>query len=123
MGLTVAAGVRALNDTVRCAIITPGDLPGLTAVLIDRLILIAGVAGLNRIVYPTLPMGEQRNPVLWPNRFFPELAALTGDQGARAVIKTHAGDTMPVPFDAADAFTDIDRPEDLAAWIARSVKP
>ena len=123
MGYTVAAGVRALGETVRCAVITPGDLPGLTAALIDRLIMIADVAGFDRIVYPTLPTGEQRNPVLWPRRFFVELAALTGDAGARGLIQHHKGDAMPISVDDASMFLDIDRPEDLRNWVKRGAKP
>jgi molybdenum cofactor cytidylyltransferase len=120
MGYTVAAGVRALDETVRCALITPGDLPGLRTQMIDRLISVAAIAGNDRIVYPTLPTGEQRNPVLWPRRFFADLAALTGDTGARGLIQRYKGDAMPIPVDDTGTFIDIDRPEDLAAWVARA---
>lgn len=122
MGHTVAAGVRALPPDVRCALITPGDLPGLTPALVDRLVKIADVAGPDRIVFPALPTGEQRNPVLWPRRFFAELAALSGDTGARGVIRTHAALALPVAMDTPDVFLDIDKPEDLAAWRKRKRK-
>jgi molybdenum cofactor cytidylyltransferase len=127
MGHTVATGVQALDAAVRCALITPGDLPGLTTHLIDRLISVSAIAGHDRIVHPVLPSGEQRNPVLWPRRFFGELGALTGDSGARGLIQRHKGDVMAVTVDATEAFTDIDRPEDLAAWlrpeISTTLKP
>ena len=116
MGTTVAAGVRALPEHVSRAVITPGDLPEISSALVDRLISIADGSGGDRIVFPTLPTGEQRNPVLWPRRFFADLAGLTGDTGARALIRAHAADTMPVAMDSAEAFVDIDRPEDLEAW-------
>lgn len=116
MGHTVAAGVVALPDAIQTAVITPGDLPDITPELIDRLLAIHATAGGARIVYATLPTGEQRNPVIWPRRFFPELAALAGDTGARALVKQHAADTMPVALESLDAFVDIDRPEDLEAW-------
>lgn len=119
MGTTVAAGAAALPPEVRLAVFTPGDLPGLTAPLIDRLIAIAEAAGNDRIVFPTLPSGEQRNPVVWPRRFFDALSRLGGDQGARALIKQHAGAALPVSMTSDDAFLDIDRPEDLEAWRAK----
>ena len=116
MGTTVAAGIRSLDASVRLAVLTPGDLPGLTTALIDRLITIADVAGGDRIVFPTLPTGEQRNPVVWPRQFFAELARLGGDTGARDLVRAHAALALPVALEAADAFLDIDRPEDLEAW-------
>ena len=116
MGTTVAAGAAALPPEVRLAVITPGDLPGLSASLIDRLIAISDAAGEDRIVFPTLPSGEQRNPVLWPRRFFDALCRLGGDQGARALIKQHPEAALPVAMTSDDAFLDIDRPEDLEAW-------
>ena len=116
MGFTVAAGIRALPGEVQRVVITPGDLPEISAALVHRLIAIADAVGGDRIVFPTLPTGQQRNPVLWPRPYFAELAALTGDTGARQLIKAHATAALPVPMTSAEAFVDIDRPEDLEAW-------
>ena len=123
MGTTVAAGIRALSDDVQTALVTPGDLPELSAQLIDRLIAIATASGGERIVFPALPSGEQRNPVLWPKRYFPELAALSGDAGARGLVKAHAAQALPVLMTALEAFADIDRPEDLEAWRQKHCLP
>jgi molybdenum cofactor cytidylyltransferase len=116
MSTTVAAGIKALPAGAQTALITPGDLPEISAQLIDRLIAIAVASRGERIVYPTLPTGEQRNPVLWPRRYFAELAALSGDSGARGLIKKYEAESLPVQMESLDAFADIDRPEDLDAW-------
>jgi molybdenum cofactor cytidylyltransferase len=121
MSTTVAAGIKALPAEVRATLITPGDLPEISGQLIDRLIAIAVASGSERIVYPTLPTGEQRNPVLWPQRYFADLAALSGDTGARGLIKKYAAQALPVPMETLDAFADIDRPEDLEAWRKKRV--
>ena len=126
MSTTVAAGITALPVEVQAAVITPGDLPEISARLIDRLIAIATASGGERIVFPTLPTGEQRNPVLWPRRYFAELAALSGDTGARGLVKKHQAQALPVLMTMLEAFADIDCPEDLQAWRSkrgRSPKP
>lgn len=123
MSTTVAAGIKALPAEVRATLITPGDLPEISAQLIDRLIAIAAASGGERIVYPTLPTGEQRNPVLWPRHYYAELGALSGDTGARGLIKKYATQALPVPMETVDAFADIDRPEDLDAWRKKRSRP
>jgi molybdenum cofactor cytidylyltransferase len=50
-------------------------------------------------------------PAAFAPRFIPELLALRGDRGARAVIEAHRDETVVVPFE--EAGTDIDTPEDL----------
>lgn len=50
-------------------------------------------------------------PAVFAPRFIPELLALRGDRGARAVIEAHRDETAVVPFEPAG--TDIDLPEDL----------
>jgi molybdenum cofactor cytidylyltransferase len=52
-------------------------------------------------------------PAAFAPRFVPELLALRGDRGARAVIEAHRDETVIVPFEAAG--TDIDTPEDLGS--------
>jgi molybdenum cofactor cytidylyltransferase len=64
-------------------------------------------------VVPTIE-GKRGNPVLWSRRFFPELAALEGDVGARHLIGAYGEALTEVPADAA-AFIDIDTPEALSA--------
>ena len=123
MSTTVATGIKALPVGIQTALITPGDLPEISGQLIDRLIAIAVASGGERIVYPTLPTGEQRNPVLWPRQYFAELAALSGDTGARGLIKKYEAESLPVQTESLDAFADIDRPEDLDAWRKKRGRP
>lgn len=59
------------------------------------------------------------NPILFDRRVLPELASLTGDTGARAIVRAHQaiGDLalLPVP---APAPQDVDTEEDYAALLA-----
>jgi molybdenum cofactor cytidylyltransferase len=62
---------------------------------------------------PTLA-GKRGNPVVWSRRFFPELAALEGDVGARHVIANYGEAVVEVPAEMA-ALVDVDTPEALSA--------
>jgi molybdenum cofactor cytidylyltransferase len=99
---------------VHWAAVTPGDLPDLSPALVDRLLATARAEG-NRVVIPVLASGDQRNPVVWPRRFFAELARLEGDVGGRKLVEAHSAQVVRLTVDEPSQFTDIDRPEDLTA--------
>jgi CTP:molybdopterin cytidylyltransferase MocA len=62
--------------------------------------------------------GLPGHPVLFPPALLPELAALTGDEGARSVLACHRDLVRLIPLAARHAVTDLDTPEDWAAWRA-----
>lgn len=53
------------------------------------------------------------HPVGFHQMWFPQLAALTGDQGARAILGKHSVDVTLCCVDDPGVVRDIDRPEDL----------
>lgn len=55
--------------------------------------------------------GTMGPPVIFPRRFFPQLAALEGDSGARPVLASNRDSVRAVQFEPAAV--DIDTPEDL----------
>jgi molybdenum cofactor cytidylyltransferase len=113
MGSSIAAGVSALSPDIAGAFVVPGDMPLLTAPLLRRLIAEFERNGGEKIVYPATPRGEQRNPVLWPREYFPELRALSGREGAKALLKSLSAECVALACDPV-AFVDIDTPADLA---------
>jgi molybdenum cofactor cytidylyltransferase len=112
MGSSIAAGVSALSDAIEAVFIVPGDMPLLTAGVLRSLIAAFDRHGGAPIVYPATPDGAQRNPVLWPRRLFPKLRALSGPEGAKALLRTLLAESVAVAGDPA-AFADIDTPADL----------
>jgi CTP:molybdopterin cytidylyltransferase MocA len=58
------------------------------------------------------------HPVLFPARLRPALLRLKGDQGARDILRTEADQILPLPLPGSRAVTDLDTPEDWAAWRA-----
>lgn len=64
------------------------------------------------IVIPTY-LGQRGHPVGFSASFRDELEALTGDEGARAVIKRHPQQVHLLPTQDAGILMDIDVPSDL----------
>jgi molybdenum cofactor cytidylyltransferase len=113
LGSSIAAGVMALSSQALGTFIVPGDMPFLTSALLKDLIVTFNETRGASIVYPTTLAGEQRNPVLWPRRFFPLLASLSESAGAKLLLATSINSQMPVPVVDEGAFADVDLPADL----------
>jgi molybdenum cofactor cytidylyltransferase len=115
MGRSIAAGVSSLDSTALGALICPGDMPGVNSELIDKLIEAFEQNGATAIVYPVSD-GSQRNPVLWPRRFFARLAALDGPAGGKALLAELEAEAVAVPVPEGCTFVDIDTVEDLVRY-------
>lgn len=113
LSTSLKAGLAAVPLEADGAIICLGDMPQVRAAMIDRLIAAFDPARGALIVVPTIE-GKRGNPVVWSRRFFPQLAALEGDVGARHVIGTYGEALVEVPADRT-ALVDIDTPEALSA--------
>jgi len=59
-------------------------------------------------VFPAAPAGGQRNPVLWPRRFFPKLMFLSGAEGAKRLLRSVVSETISVTADDPAVFADVD---------------
>jgi len=115
MGSSIAAGVAALGEDVEAAFIVPGDMPRLTSGVFQKLATVFARAQRPMIVYPATPTGEQRNPVLWPRRYFPKLATLSGPDGAKGLLRRLGPECLSVVADDPAVFTDVDTADDLEA--------
>jgi molybdenum cofactor cytidylyltransferase len=102
-------GLSAIDLNAEAVIFLLGDQPQVGPDLINQ-ILAAFRQGPGRIVMPSY-RGRASNPVLFAREFFPELAAVQGDQGARSVLKVHLSEVEHVEIDAY-APLDIDTDED-----------
>jgi molybdenum cofactor cytidylyltransferase len=111
---SVKAGIAAVPADADGAVICLGDMPLISAQLIDRLIEAFAPDRGNLITVPVSD-GRRGNPVLWSRRFFNELMTLEGDIGARHLIARHGEAVAEVPVDGHGAFLDIDTPQALEA--------
>ena len=70
------------------------------------------------IIRATTEDGHPGHPVIFPAALLPEMAALRGDAGARDLLSRHPVRFLALP--GSRAVTDLDTPEDWAAWRARN---
>ena len=112
MGGSLARGIVSLPCAVGAALVLVTDQPHLSGALLGAVLerYRSGAAPLVACRYASGTLGV---PALFARRFFPDLSALSGDRGARALFTRHAAALATVSFPAGDA--DIDTPADAAA--------
>ena len=115
LSTSVVAALRAMDSVVGAAIFLQVDLPHVGTELLAALIALHRSTGA-MIVAPRVD-GRRANPILFDRALFPELLALQGDVGGRAVAEKYANQTAWVDW-SADILQDIDTPEDYAAMRA-----
>jgi molybdenum cofactor cytidylyltransferase len=110
-GSSIAVGAAALSPGTRAALVALGDQPHVPAAVVVAL-LAEFARGGAAIVVPVY-RGTQATPVVFGAEVFPELRALTGDGGARSVVRAHPQRVRAVSFDLPVP-ADVDTPEDYA---------
>lgn len=105
---SVRAGLESLSDGTEAVVFLLADMPFVSSELVSALVqryrqtlapLVATWAG-----------GRRANPVLFDRETFPDLLALKGDQGGRAIFRRFEREF--VEWDDA-VLLDVDTPEDL----------
>ncbi len=114
LGTSLKAGIAAVPADADGAIVCLGDMPQVTATLIDKLIAAFDPERGALVVVPSIE-GRRGNPVVWSRRFFHDLMQIRGDIGARHLIGTYAEAVVEVPVSDEAALTDVDTPESLVA--------
>lgn len=111
---SLAAGVAGLSGPV---LVMLADMPEVTAHDLHLLLALSRQAP-NAILRAADADGTPGNPVLFPAGLLPDLQKIKGDKGARGLLKQHAARLHLVPLPGQRALTDLDTPEDWAAWRA-----
>jgi molybdenum cofactor cytidylyltransferase len=109
MSRSLVAGVRAA-DRADGWVIALADMPFVRPATVRAIAeaLRAGAA----IVAPAY-RGARGNPVGFAARFKEDLLGVSGDQGARAVLRRHAAEVEVIECDDPGILRDIDTPDDL----------
>ena len=108
---SVRAGLLALGPEVRAAVVLLADQPLVGAGAVER--LVAAFEGGARVAVATYD-AKRRNPVLFSRAVWPLLLEeLSGDEGARAVLRRHPDLVTEVPCDGVGDPVDVDTAEDL----------
>jgi molybdenum cofactor cytidylyltransferase len=114
LSTSLKAGIAAVPADADGVIVCLGDMPQVDAKLIDRLLSAFDPEKGALVVVPTID-GKRGNPVVWSRRFFPELAALEGDTGARHLIASYPEAVTEVPLTGNAVLVDVDTPDALVA--------
>jgi molybdenum cofactor cytidylyltransferase len=112
MSTSLRVGLAAAG-AVDAALICLGDMPRLGSEHLDSVIDAFRAGDPAEIIVPTCDR-KRGNPVLWPRRYFAEIAALTGDVGAKALIDRHADHVRQLALDDPAILVDVDTPAALA---------
>ncbi len=107
MGSSIAAGVRAVGAEADALFICLGDQPQISPQTVQA--LAAALRPPHPAAAPVYAGGVRGHPVLFHSALFPQLLALQGDQGARAVLLGSPWVAVPVDHPAP---ADVDTPED-----------
>ncbi len=114
LATSLRAGIAAVPESAPGVIVSLGDMPNVTAPVLDRLAQAFADAPDALAVVPTL-LGQRGNPVLLSRALFPAVAQLTGDQGARRLLEEAGEAVVEVPLDDPAIALDVDTPEALKA--------
>ena len=118
MSRSIARGIAALDPGAGARdglMILPADMPDLSAQALSSLIARFQTDPL-LILRGGTADGQPGHPVLFPRDLWPSLAALTGDEGGRAVLQANQGRIRVIALPGPMAILDLDTPEDWAAW-------
>jgi CTP:molybdopterin cytidylyltransferase MocA len=107
MASSIRAGIAALPPGSEGVLILTVDQPAVDAGLLRRLLALAAED-------PTRPVacaygGSLGIPAILPRRLFPDLLALRGDRGAKAILLRENAASLPFP----EGGQDLDTPADL----------
>ena len=111
---SLRTGIDALPPDVDAVLVCLGDMPLVTAAMLDRLMAAFDPDEGREIVMPTF-RGKQGNPMLWGRRFFPAMRQVTGDVGARHLAGEHAESVHEVEIGDDAVMRDFDTTEAIAA--------
>ncbi|MDA1090164.1 MAG: molybdopterin-binding/glycosyltransferase family 2 protein [Proteobacteria bacterium] len=112
LSTSLRAGIGAVSEEISGAVVLLGDMPRVTAGIVNALIKQFHADQDGTICQPTFD-GRPGNPVLWPREYFPEMLDIWGDSGARQLIERYADRVSKVEVGDAGIHFDIDTPDDL----------
>lgn len=117
MATSLRAGLAALPPGTTGAMILPADMPLITTADLS-LLLIRHRDAPCAILRACTADGRAGHPVLFPADLFPDLMALSGDEGGRSVLKARPERLHLLPLPGDHAMLDLDTAEDWAAFRA-----
>ena len=110
MSSSMRTGLSALRPGVQAVLMVLGDQPGLTSALLQS--LVARYRATRALIVAPVYRGQRGNPVLFDRVLFPELLAVQGDRGGRALVIRYTDRVEQVEVDNPAVIMDVDSPQD-----------
>ena len=101
LSTSLKAGIGAFPASAAGALVVLGDMPGVSAADLDRLIEVFHKSG-DRAVVRATHEGKRGNPVLLPRSLFEAIAHLEGDTGARHLVENGGVEVVDVEIGAGE---------------------
>ncbi len=114
LAISLRCGLAAVSEWVDGALIMLGDMPLVDAAMLTALVEAAGHAPEADAIVPVW-QGARGNPVLLKRPLFTAAAGLSGDEGARRLLRDPSLQVVEVPIENAAVRLDIDDPAGLAS--------
>ena len=111
MSRSIRNGICSVGHWPAGAAFMLGDQPLITAEVIDELIDVFE-RNPGKIVAPLIH-GRRSTPVIFPAALFPEIMEITGDVGARSIVRRYAQNVIGLEMGALYDDCDLDTPDDL----------
>lgn len=119
MAASLRAGARAAQAAGMAGLmVLPADMPDLETKDLGALCAAFAAAEKGTIVQGATATGEGGHPVILPAALLGNVACLTGDSGARALLQDGRARILRHHLPGTRARTDLDTPEAWAAWCA-----
>ena len=119
MNASLRTAMQHLPAEASAVIVLLADLPELTSSDI-KTVAQSVVKDAGFLIHRgTTSDGKPGHPVAFDRSLFPELRALSGDEGAQTVVKRHKDRVKLIPLPGNRARLDLDTPEAWAAWRAK----
>jgi molybdenum cofactor cytidylyltransferase len=109
MGASLACAVQAAPEAAGW-IVALADMPGILPATIAR---VATAVAEGALVAAPFHSGERGHPVGFGKTCYAALAALTGDEGAKAVVAAHRDRMVRIDVDDPGILCDVDTKADL----------
>ena len=109
---SLRTGVAAAGDASALLIVL-ADMPALTTADLNILIT-AHQASPSTIFRAASPTGKPGHPTVIPSRLFNAVSTLSGDEGAKSLLRRQNVTLVPLADDRATL--DLDTPEDWDSW-------
>ena len=110
MGVSLASAARAAKGADGC-LVALADMPFVRPSTIEA---VRDALAVGKPLVAPYYRARRGHPVGIAAKFFAELEALSGDEGAKKLLAAHEAEILKIPVGDPGVIRDIDRPEDLA---------